>query len=275
MGEVSERGCSVHYFQPSNDCINCEIKRTNDKIRKSSANNKNGKKVGFKTGIIMSEIQDEVRQNNIKKSSLQKESSQKYDDSNLIKCLSCEVKISQKKRYCKPCLRNLERESPQSSYPDFYGGIYRINSGSAGKYKNHYKSRKFKNHYKNVKPSKAKNRKSEIQRTNHAFGTNCSVCRRWIKWEKHSVAGAVSGGVTGPFLGAFIGVLVAGPVGATIGLLSGLPAGAYFGGKKDRPKICKSCNDERIGNCIKCSKIMTRGTHDNGGVCISCNRGSD
>lgn len=264
MGEISERGCSVHYFQPSDDCINCEIKRTNDKIRKSSANNKN-RWFDFKTGDIMSEIQDEVRQNKIKTSSSQKKSSQKYDDPNLVECLSCEVKISQKKKYCKPCLRNLERESPQSSNPAFYGGVYRINSGSAGKYRNHYK---------NVKPSKAKKRKSEIQRTNHTLGTNCSICRRWIKWEKHSVAGAVSGGATGPFWGAFVGVLVAGPVGATIGFLSGLPAGAYFGGKKDRPKICKSCNDEKIGNCIRCSKMMTRGIHDNGGVCISC-RGGD
>jgi hypothetical protein len=86
------------------------------------------------------------------------------------------------------------------------------------------------------------------QEKNHEIGIKCKICYKWIAWEKHSVAGAVSGGATGPFMGAFIGVFVAGPVGATIGFLSGLPAGAYFGGKKDRPNICESCNNELIGN---------------------------
>ena len=210
MRESSERGCSVHYWYPSDDCDNCAIKKSNDKLRKSNS-------------LSLKEF-----------GGCPKHSSYNSD--------------------CDLCgMSKLE------------GNFRFVSDPNNTKQSDH----------KSLQPANTKEGKSEIQQTNHVLGTNCSVCRRWIKWEKHSVAGAVSGGVTGPFWGAFIGVLVAGPVGATIGLLSGLPAGAYFGGKKDRPKICKSCNDERIGNCIKCSKIMTRGTHDNGGVCISCNRGSD
>jgi len=113
------------------------------------------------------------------------------------------------------------------------------------------------------------------QEKNHEIGIKCKICYKWIAWEKHSVAGAVSGGATGPFMGAFIGVFVAGPVGATIGFLSGLPAGAYFGGKKDRPNICESCNNELIGNCVICSKQMTRQRHSRNGICLNCNTDED
>ena len=82
MEEISERGCSVHYFQPSNDCINCEIKRTNDKIRKLN---------------------------------LEKKNPQNDGNPNLIKCLTCEVKISPKKKYCKSCKRTNDKKTKHFS----------------------------------------------------------------------------------------------------------------------------------------------------------------
>jgi hypothetical protein len=37
MRESSERGCSVHYWYRSDDCVNCAIKKSNDKLRKSNS----------------------------------------------------------------------------------------------------------------------------------------------------------------------------------------------------------------------------------------------